>query len=645
MCRLAIISLALLGIVSSPLRADNSLPVKTLKEIKEATVFIRIEKDRVASASGSGFLIRADGETGYIVTNHHVVHLTKKIEVRSSPFGMPQPIRPGRPFPGLPVPPGFETRTEILEVAVPAPNITLVFGSGTTKERSVTAEVVAADADADLAVLKITGVKDLPKPIDLRPPELVETMQVYVFGFPFGKDLAIGVDNPAISVNRASVSSIRTSKSGDIKVVQIDGDVNPGNSGGPVVDSNGQLVGVVVAKIRNTQIGMAIPTQELHLMLAGRVAPPKLSAGKADKSTLEISVEVGLVDPLEQIKSVAFHYAPTGTVTEDARKGGLAKLPECKTATLKRNGQKAVGTISVPVAERGGVQLTCQAAFVKADGKTVLSDLTVSALNEPAPPVEVRRPDPPVTPIPTPPPPPPLQPEVKFDAAALAAVLRPNQPGDRGPLVGVTLPPLAKGKVLTADELDAIVAELRTPDKAQGAVKRLQNTEADAKRQAEVARLLEKGAVNPDWSVFARAEAVAVLRRWGTPESFETLSALLSDPSVHSIHFRHPALWTMAYLGGDKAIAAIAGRIEDFVDRRVVVQMLQQMGSATEPQALALLDNPRAEIRVEAAKVLKIVGTKASAPALFKAEQDQNETLRNEARAALLAIAARQEMK
>src|SRR5205085_1393192 len=119
--------------------------------------------------------------------------------------------------------------------------ITLVFASGTRTEQSVTATVLAADAERDLAILKATGVRETPKPIAFsQTPKLVETMQVYVFGFPFGASLSTGRGNPAITVGKGSVSSIRTDNQGELTRVQIDGALNPGNSGGPVVDSKGQ---------------------------------------------------------------------------------------------------------------------------------------------------------------------------------------------------------------------------------------------------------------------------------------------------------------------------------------------------------------------------------------------------------------------
>jgi serine protease Do len=131
---------------------DDTIPLKTLTDLKSATVFIKAEAGREAW-SGSGFLMKVEGTTGYVVTNNHVASASGK-----------SPLKPV---------------------------LTLVFWSGTRQEQAVRAQVLGTDPDRDLALLKCTGVKDLPTPVDLsQKPELVETMPVYVCGFPFGKSLS-----------------------------------------------------------------------------------------------------------------------------------------------------------------------------------------------------------------------------------------------------------------------------------------------------------------------------------------------------------------------------------------------------------------------------------------------------------------------
>jgi hypothetical protein len=250
-----------------------------------------------------------------------------------------------------------------------------------------------------------------------------------------------------------------------------------------------------------------------------------------------------------------------------------------------------------------------------------------AATKEP-PNAEPKRPDPIVTP--------PVEPPATTQPA-------PVFDGNRGLLVGATLKPLEKGRQLTARELTAIINDLQVPAKAHFAAGRLQNTQPDPNRQAEVARLLEKLAVDDKTQLFARGNAAAALRWWGTPESVEPLAAVLTGNNVNGIHYRHPAMWSLAYLGGDKAIAAIASRLTDFFDRGVVVQILQQMGSASEAQALLFLDHKNDGTRQDAARILKVVGTKASTAALLKAaKDDRNPAVRKEAADAAQAVADRQ---
>ena len=58
--------------------------------------------------------------------------------------------------------------------------------------------------------------------------------------------------------------------------MQLDGELNPGNSGGPVVAADGKLVGIAVSKIVGTKIGFAIPPAELFPLTEFRRASSEL---------------------------------------------------------------------------------------------------------------------------------------------------------------------------------------------------------------------------------------------------------------------------------------------------------------------------------------------------------------------------------
>jgi S1-C subfamily serine protease len=145
---------------------------------------------RGQGASGSGFIIHPDG---YVLTNHHVIADAGQIEV----------IVPGK--------------GELL------------------------ASVVADDEYKDLALLKIeaTGLEVLPI-AESKGVKVLDT--VIVLGYPLAP--ALGAD---VSASQGQVNAIR--EEGRIPLLQIDANVNPGNSGGPVLNDRGEVVGVVASKL------------------------------------------------------------------------------------------------------------------------------------------------------------------------------------------------------------------------------------------------------------------------------------------------------------------------------------------------------------------------------------------------------------
>src|SRR5262249_53180837 len=157
----------------------------------------------------------------------------------------------------------------------------------TATERTLSADILDADEERDLAILKVNG-PNLPAPLDLSAKaEMNETQSVYVIGFPFGE--ALGLDrNPAVAVGKATGTSIRRTKSNKPALVQLQGDLHPGNSGGPVVDADGHLVGVSVAKLRGTQIAFAIAPEILDELLHRAKAAVRMKTISADKDHADV---------------------------------------------------------------------------------------------------------------------------------------------------------------------------------------------------------------------------------------------------------------------------------------------------------------------------------------------------------------------
>lgn len=148
-------------------------------------------------SSGTGFAISSNG---YIVTNHHVIDKAKSIEVKG------------------------------------------VNGNFTKK---LNAELVVSDEKNDLAIIKIidplfSSLGSIPYTVRQGVADVGEN--VFVLGYPLTSSMG-----EEVKLTNGIVSS-KTGFQGDISTYQISAPVQPGNSGGPLFDKNGNLIGVVNAK-------------------------------------------------------------------------------------------------------------------------------------------------------------------------------------------------------------------------------------------------------------------------------------------------------------------------------------------------------------------------------------------------------------
>ena len=146
-----------------------------------------------------------------------------------------------------------------LHVVKDADKITLRFADGSKVLGSVTAQ----DEDTDIAVVTPDQVPGLVVPAVLgNPASLRIGSDAYIVGNPFGL-----YGSMSTGVVSGLERSFRDPVTDDVMsgLIQVDAAVNPGNSGGPLLDRAGRVVGIVVALLNPTQehvfigIGLAVP--------------------------------------------------------------------------------------------------------------------------------------------------------------------------------------------------------------------------------------------------------------------------------------------------------------------------------------------------------------------------------------------------
>ncbi len=147
------------------------------------------------------------------------------------------------------------------------------------------ATYVGADPVNDIAVIRVEAPFDLLHPVTLGDSSNLKVgMNVYAIGNPFGleRTLTRGIIS---SLNRSlKIHGDRSIKS----IIQIDAAVNPGNSGGPVLDSHGRMIGINTAIYSATGqsagVGFAIP-----INLVNRVVPQLIRHGRVIRPEIGIS--------------------------------------------------------------------------------------------------------------------------------------------------------------------------------------------------------------------------------------------------------------------------------------------------------------------------------------------------------------------
>ena len=152
--------------------------------------------------------------------------------------------------------------------------------------------LVSSDETNDLALLQATGsFKDVAQ---IRDKAIQSGDSVVAIGYPFH-----GLLTSDFTVTTGIVSSL-SGVFNDTRFLQISAAVQPGNSGGPLLASSGDLVGVVAAKLNTLKfaratgnipenINFAIKTGALRDFLDNSVVPYQISDAKAELKTSDIA--------------------------------------------------------------------------------------------------------------------------------------------------------------------------------------------------------------------------------------------------------------------------------------------------------------------------------------------------------------------
>lgn len=219
---------------------ENGL-ADAVEKIYDAVVIVENYSGGKVVSSGSGFVYKIEGNYGYILTNNHVISGSKDIKVTY------------------------------------------------TNEKVVNATVVGSDDFSDVAVLSV------PKSSVIMTADIGSSENMRVGDTTFAVGAPLDADIYSWTVTRGILSGknrrVETQDS-IMEVLQTDAAINAGNSGGPLCNINGEVIGITNMKIASSQIegiGFAIPIET-----ATEVADALIKGESIKRPYLGISIYEGM---------------------------------------------------------------------------------------------------------------------------------------------------------------------------------------------------------------------------------------------------------------------------------------------------------------------------------------------------------------
>lgn len=240
------------------------------------------EEDNLQMVSqGSGVIYKVDGDTAYVVTNHHVVDGAEGLEIR--------------------------------------------LYDGTTVEGTL----IGSDELSDLAVISMDAANVTTTVAFADSDQLQVGSLAIAIGSPLSSDFATSVTQGIVSgLNRSVAVDLDGDQVEDwnMTLLQTDAAINPGNSGGALINSAGQLIGINSSKFAATGVegmGFSIPANDVkeiatQLETNGEVTRPVLGVSTYDVSVLTENSRVNILnlDPEMMDGVVVVDIAPNSSAAQ-----------------------------------------------------------------------------------------------------------------------------------------------------------------------------------------------------------------------------------------------------------------------------------------------------------------------------------------
>lgn len=245
--------------------ADNSRPaIVQIRVTTSDQANSKEDAQQLQGNRGSGFIIHPQG---YVLTAQHVIDKAKDIEVRMS------------------------------------------------AAQRLPAKIVAADAQIDLAILKIQTDRELPVLLLGDSDKIRVGEMAVVLGYPFGRE-------SSMSLGIISRPGRSYPDSASYEFIQTDAGAYPGGSGGPLLNSKGHAIGVITMASERGNMGFATPINVVKRIIPRLLNGEKLVWGWLGVRMAELSLEQGKALGLSPVRGALVSSVPRG---QPAERGGVRR--------------------------------------------------------------------------------------------------------------------------------------------------------------------------------------------------------------------------------------------------------------------------------------------------------------------------------
>ena len=235
-----------------------------IAQIRVTTQETKGKAPQPLGSRGSGFIIDPHG---YILTAQHVVDKAKEIEIRLA------------------------------------------------DSQRLPAQIVAADTQIDIAILKIKSERELPI-LSLGDSDAIRVGDLaLVFGYPFGRE-------SSMNLGIVSRSGRTYPDSASYEFIQTDAGAYPGGSGGPLLNSTGSVIGMITMASERGNMGFATPINVIKRVLPRLANGEKFAWGWLGVQMSDVSLEQAKLLGLHPVKGVVVSSVMPG---QPAALGGLQK--------------------------------------------------------------------------------------------------------------------------------------------------------------------------------------------------------------------------------------------------------------------------------------------------------------------------------